>query len=210
MPPFFVFLLLCSVVEHCDPTTVQSLLSTSSFCFDLKHHSPHQLQHQLQHHQQQHQQHQEHLHQRQRQLLLSGDINVHPGPVEKKTRNVAYPCVVCARGVTRASKAISCDLCLRWTHVRCSVSVSLSKYDQCVKDGGEIAFVCDHCCLTSLPFANDDGVDGFSADAVSSSSSSPPSSTAHVSSSASSSSSRSYSIPRVLSSKGLRYSVAFL
>ena len=33
------------------------------------------------------------------------------------------------------------------------------KYNECVRDGEEIAFVCDHCSLSTLPFAdgaNDD------------------------------------------------------
>ena len=117
---------------------------------------------------------------------------------------MAHPCVSCARGVTKASKAVSCDGCERWTHVRCTVSVSLSKYDQCVKNGGEIVFMCDHCCLSSLPFANDDnGVDEHrvGADSSSSSSFSPAAS----SFSNSSSPFHSCQIPRVLSSKGLHF-----
>ena len=58
--------------------------------------------------------------------------------------------------MTKASKAISCDGCDAWTHVRCSGSVSLAKYNECVKDGGDISFVCDRCGFSSLPFVNAD------------------------------------------------------
>ena len=61
--------------------------------------------------------------------------------------------------MTKASKAISCDGCDVWTHVRCSASTSLAKYNQCVKDGEDIPFVCDRCSFSSLPFV-DEGVGG--------------------------------------------------
>ena len=159
------------------------------------------LHHQLQHRQQHQKQHQRQL------LLLSGDVNLHPGPRPstsstssdgKRTRNVAHPCVVCARGVTKASKAVECDSCLKWTHIRCSLSVSLTKYNECVRDGADLAFVCDRCSLSTLPFANDTGVDGHVADATANSSSAASSSTL-------SSSFLSCPIPRILSSKGLHF-----
>jgi hypothetical protein len=100
-------------------------------------------------------------------LLRCGDIISQPGPStdcsspasEVKKRKVANPCIVCHRGVTKASKAVSCDSCDKWTHVRCDPSVSLPHYDQCVRDGGEISFVCRVCCLASLPFAGEEELD---------------------------------------------------
>ena len=93
--------------------------------------------------------------------------------------------------------------------MRCSLSVSLHQYNECVRDGGELAFICDHCSLSSLPFANDCGVDDNDADAGSSSSSSsphPPSATASTTNVPDSASSfLSCSIPRILSSKGLHF-----
>ena len=88
-------------------------------------------QHQLQHQQQQNHQ----LHQRRQQhFLLSGNVHSHPGPSsDKKTRKVAHLCVVCTRGVTKACKAVSSDFCKRWTQVKCSVSVSLAKHNECVR-----------------------------------------------------------------------------
>ena len=44
-------------------------------------------------------------------LILSGDINLHPGPVQ-------YPCSVCAKPVTK--RLISCEKCGLWIHKRCN------------------------------------------------------------------------------------------
>ena len=43
-------------------------------------------------------------------LILSGDINLHPGPVK-------YPCSVCAKPVRK--KIISCEKCGLWLHKKC-------------------------------------------------------------------------------------------
>ena len=175
MAPFVILLLLVfqhdSVLRNNRPdfygeTSTQTRISQT----------PHQ-QHQLQQQQQLQQQKQQQLH-----LLLSGDVHSHPGPSTpsttttatstasasttatpsrpsasssgRKARRVSNPCVVCSKNVTKASKAISCDKCVKWTHVRCSISVSLPTYNECVRNGGEIAFVCDCCSFLSLPFFN--------------------------------------------------------
>ena len=56
-------------------------------------------------------------------LLISGDINPHPGPVNqrigspsvndtvKKQRQPRFPCLSCGKGVIKVSKAVSCTLC---------------------------------------------------------------------------------------------------
>ena len=110
--------------------------------------------------------------------LPSGDIHPHPGPSSshrkttggKVNRRISFPCTVCNVGVTKASKAIDCDLCKHWTHVRCTPRVSLSRYDECVKTGGEISFTCDICAWATLPFADEaidvNGVDRAGAGAA--------------------------------------------
>ena len=40
-------------------------------------------------------------------LLLSGDINLHPGPIQ-------YPCSVCTRAVRKS--VVCCDKCGLWVH----------------------------------------------------------------------------------------------
>ena len=44
-------------------------------------------------------------------LILSGDINLHPGPIQ-------YPCSVCAKPVKK--RLISCEKCGLWIHKRCN------------------------------------------------------------------------------------------
>ena len=47
-------------------------------------------------------------------LILSGDINLHPGPVK-------YPCSVCAKPVRK--RIISCEKCGSWIHKKCDPTV---------------------------------------------------------------------------------------
>ena len=68
---------------------------------------------------------------------------------------------MCCKGVTKASKAVSCDGCGQWTHVRCTPLISLDFYQTCVTNGGEIPFSCDICDWASLPFNDADIDDGL-------------------------------------------------
>ena len=49
-------------------------------------------------------------------LILSGDINLHPGPVK-------YPCSVCAKPVRK--RIISCEKCGLWLHKKCDSTLKL-------------------------------------------------------------------------------------
>ena len=49
-------------------------------------------------------------------LILSGDINLHPGPVK-------YPCSVCAKPVRR--RIVSCEKCGLWLHKKCDPTLKL-------------------------------------------------------------------------------------
>ena len=60
-------------------------------------------------------------------LLLSGDINLHPGSVK-------CPCLVCSRSVRK--REISCDKCGLWVHKKCKSSTNL---------GNEHSFICNQC-----------------------------------------------------------------
>ena len=117
-------------------------------------------------------------------ILLCGDIKSQPGPATTtnasstptaipphqrlsstssvsssngRRRKTANPCTACAKGVTKASKAVSCDDCDRWTHVRCAPLISLELYNACVSSGDEIQFSCDACSWKRLPFHDVDG-----------------------------------------------------
>ena len=101
-------------------------------------------------------------------ILQSGDIQPHPGPTSdspgerlrcestvkdasKKTRQCKYPCVSCGKGVTARSKAVSCDDCDEWTHIRCA-KISDSVYQSLIENDETLNFKCDICCFASLPF----------------------------------------------------------
>ena len=45
-------------------------------------------------------------------LLLSGDIHCNPGPVK-------HPCSVCERLVAINHRALQCDQCDEWVHIKC-------------------------------------------------------------------------------------------
>ena len=49
-------------------------------------------------------------------LILSGDINLHPGPVK-------YPCSVCAKPIRK--RIISCEKCGLWLHKKCDPTLKL-------------------------------------------------------------------------------------
>ena len=83
------------------------------------------------------------------QLLLNcGDIKTNPGP---RSQAPKYPCTRCDKGVTARSKAISCDSCDRWTHVKCSNMISVAKYDEIVKNDEDFNYVCNTCIQDELP-----------------------------------------------------------
>ncbi|KAJ8046701.1 RNA-directed DNA polymerase from mobile element jockey [Holothuria leucospilota] len=85
-------------------------------------------------------------------LILAGDIASNPGPCA--SRKPRHPCVHCSKGVTARSKAVSCDSCERWVHIRCTYIISDAVYDTLVADGSDFNFLCNCCTLQSLPFGD--------------------------------------------------------
>ena len=47
-------------------------------------------------------------------LLLSGDLHPNPGP-----KNIKSPCGVCSKACTWKQKAVACDECQTWYHIKC-------------------------------------------------------------------------------------------
>ena len=76
--------------------------------------------------------------------------------------------------------------------MKCSSSVTLTKYESCVRSGGEIAFICDGCAFSSLPFIDDAGV----STAIGNSSPPIPNPSSHL---------LSCPIPTILNQKGLHF-----
>ena len=50
-------------------------------------------------------------------LLLSGDAQLNPGP---PTRAPKYPCGECSKNANSSHKAMECEDCLMWYHIKCA------------------------------------------------------------------------------------------
>ncbi|KAJ8287062.1 hypothetical protein GJAV_G00046610 [Gymnothorax javanicus] len=92
-------------------------------------------------------------------LLICGDVHPCPGPVVKRAPK--YPCVTCQKAVRSNSKAVSCDNCEEWTHIKCG-EISLATYNSAVERGEDLPFVCSRCLLSGVPGSEvvDGGEDG--------------------------------------------------
>ena len=82
-------------------------------------------------------------------LLLAGDIQSNPGPVK-------FPCTTCNKNIRSNSKAIECDVCLQWTHVKCQYSITTKQYDRICKNDDDFEFLCNRCACSELPFCSTD------------------------------------------------------
>ena len=57
-------------------------------------------------------------------IILSGDINLNPGPPKD-------PCGICQKGVRKNQKGICCDLCYHWFHIKDScIKMSIAEYEE--------------------------------------------------------------------------------
>ena len=72
------------------------------------------------------------------------------GP-ENATRKPKFPCTRCEKNIASNSKAISCDLCNNWTHIKCSRFMSVDKYNQLTKTNSTFAYICNRCTIETLP-----------------------------------------------------------
>ena len=68
-------------------------------------------------------------------VLLSGDVHLHPGPVK-------YPCAICSRPVASNHRALQCDRCDFWCHIKC-VGVPPAQYNQLI--GSSTSWECPPC-----------------------------------------------------------------
>jgi len=78
-------------------------------------------------------------------LLLSGDVELNPGPVYR------FPCTVCSKPVKNNQRGVQCDRCDLWTHASCGGVGSREEYDQLSMDNTE--WLCPSCTWCELPFA---------------------------------------------------------
>ena len=78
-------------------------------------------------------------------LLLSGDDQLNPGP---PTRTSKYPCGVCSKNVNSSHKAMECEDCFTWYHIKCANMVD-SMY-QVHMHHNSCTWVCHRCDLPSF------------------------------------------------------------
>ena len=74
-------------------------------------------------------------------IWLSGDVNRNPGSIKD-------PCFLCNKGVGTTKKAIQCDDCDNWYHVKC-IGTKKCEYSVIVSDPSA-NWICT-ICICSLP-----------------------------------------------------------
>ncbi len=79
-------------------------------------------------------------------LLLSGDIEVNPGPTNWK-----YPCGTCSNPVKTNQHGILCEICTRWFHTKC-IGMGTKEYTELSESND--AWCCNHCYVNALPYAD--------------------------------------------------------
>ena len=78
-------------------------------------------------------------------ILLAGDVETNPGPVK-------YPCGICGKPVANNHRALECDSCNQWHHIKCA-GITPSEYNQFVladEQGRATHWECFTCSLPSL------------------------------------------------------------
>ena len=78
-------------------------------------------------------------------LTLGGDIHQNPGPVR-------YPCGFCNKAVASNHRAMECDSCQQWFHIKCS-GMSPKMYNimqKLCEQNKECEWICPNCGLPNL------------------------------------------------------------
>ena len=76
---------------------------------------------------------------------MSGDICPNPGP--SATAIISAKCAVCARTVAKTHRAVNCDSCSRWCHIKCGC-VSVNEYRRMQLEE-EFPWICPICIASS-------------------------------------------------------------
>ena len=84
-------------------------------------------------------------------MILSGDVDLNPGP-GSRVKNNAAKCSICNKAVGRNRKRVKCEICQHLTHVSC---LNISEIQQKKYTAKTIPLhTCTACTLTELPFHN--------------------------------------------------------
>ena len=64
---------------------------------------------------------------------------------------IAFPCGVCQRAVAKSHRAICCDICQKWIHIKCN---NLDKNDyKFFQENTDEQFFCVNCVAENIPFS---------------------------------------------------------
>ena len=77
-------------------------------------------------------------------IMMIGDVHYNPGPIR-------YPCTKCKQPVKSNQKALQCDFCDHWTHLRCT-TITVKEYHILAKCDDQ--YFC-HLCNDRLPAFSD-------------------------------------------------------
>ena len=75
--------------------------------------------------------------------LLAGDINPNPGPIK-------YPCSVCGKPVAKNHRALQCDQCDTWVHIKCDNPPMAPKEYEIYTNHSHLSWECPSCKLPNL------------------------------------------------------------
>ena len=65
-------------------------------------------------------------------------------------------CLACDRGVRSNSKAVQCNDCKFWSHIRCGVLISLSDYALVAAGKMDFQWSCQECSTLDATIASED------------------------------------------------------
>ena len=65
---------------------------------------------------------------------------------------VRYPCPKCKKAVAKTHRAVQCDVCDQWIHIRCN-AISAKKYNDLSQEDNTEPFICIICIQSNIPFS---------------------------------------------------------
>ena len=77
-----------------------------------------------------------------KQLILARDVSENPGPVPTQV-GLIHSCSVCTKTVTARHRAVLCDTCQLWCHIKCG-SISAKAYSK-MMNTLDLVWVCPTC-----------------------------------------------------------------
>ena len=64
-----------------------------------------------------------------------------------------FPCSICKKNVRGNAKAVCCDICDNWVHIKCN-SITHQRYAELTEPDNDETFYCNTCINTEMPFGS--------------------------------------------------------